>query len=733
LLACATTAAAQEAEVLFPRPAELAPAVRFWTRVYTEVDTSSGFLHDPVNLDVVYETLRFTPSPTSRERRRLTARAVERYSAILEKLARDDRPALSTEEARVLALWPAGTSRAELRAAADRIRFQLGQADRFKAGLARSGRWKAYIEQVFAEKGVPRELAALPHVESSFDPTAYSKVGAAGLWQFTRSTGLRYMQIDHIVDERRDPFLSTHAAAQLLSDNYSVIQSWPLAITAYNHGLAGMRRAAEQQKTTDIGVIVRNYKSRIFGFASRNFYAAFLAAVDVDANYERYFGSVDIDSPENLAVVVTPDYVEAATIARALNVPATELERLNPALMETVWAGDKLVPRGFELRVPALAGTAPATLLASLPNEARFAAQRPDLQHRVNSGETLSVIAQRYRVSVASLIRANGLNDRGFIRAGQVLNLPQAGNAPVVMVASADVPEPRGGEYVVQRGDSIDRIARRFGIDQVELLSANAIYDRNRIYVGQVLRLPSEDGVLQDAAQVLPAVATAVADALLPSAAADEPIAITPIAAEPAVAVATVTALPPSDVPMVAVNDAPLPTVLDVENAETDLESNVLASTQAPLAADPSDYTVATDGTIEVHDVETLGHYADWLEIRTQRLRDLNGMPFERAVVVGQRISLDFSRVDAQTFEQRRIAYHEQHQEVFFQTYQIADIREHVIRPGQSVWVLAQRTYNVPVWLLRQYNPDLDLERVNPGTVVKFPHLERIDAETGAV
>ena len=530
LLLCAASAAAQEAEVLFPRPAELQPAVRFWTRVYTEIDTSSGFLHDPVNLDVVYETLRFAPNPSSRERRRATARATERYSAILTKLASDDRSALDTDEARVLALWPAGTSRSELRAAAGRIRFQLGQADRFKAGLERSGRWKAYIEQVLAEKGVPRELASLPHVESSFDPTAYSKVGAAGLWQFTRSTGLRYMQIDHIVDERRDPFLSTHAAAQLLSDNYSVIQSWPLAITAYNHGLAGMRRAAEQQKTTDIGVIVHNYKSRIFGFASRNFYAAFLAAVDVDANYERYFGPLDIDSPENLAVVVTPDYAEASTIAQTLNLSARELERLNPALMETVWAGDKLVPRGFELRVPARAGTDPAILLAGIPNEARFAAQRPDLQHRVRSGETLSVIAQRYRVSVASLIRANGLNNRGFIRAGQVLNLPQAASAPAavsVAAAATEVAEPPGGEYVVQHGDSIDRIARRFGIDQAELLSANEIYDRNRIYVGQVLRLPGEDGVLEDAAQILPAVAAVVADTLLPPAAADDRASVT--------------------------------------------------------------------------------------------------------------------------------------------------------------------------------------------------------------
>jgi membrane-bound lytic murein transglycosylase D len=724
LVSLVGVAAAQTPETLFPRPTALEPAIRFWTRVYTEVGTDSGFLHDSVNLNVVYETLEFPSHPSPRERRRATLRAMEKYSDILKSLARGNRSGLNTDEARVLALWPEGTANTELREAAERIRFQLGQADRFKAGLVRSGRWKSYIESVLAERGVPRELAALPHVESSFDPTAYSKVGAAGLWQFTRSTGLRYMQIDHIIDERRDPFLATPAAAQLLSDNYAVIQSWPLAITAYNHGLAGMRRAVVQQKTDDIGVIVHNYRSRTFGFASRNFYAAFLAAVDVDSDPERYFGPLDIESPEDLLVVSTPDYVDVATVARALQVSNAELQRLNPALMETVWAGDKFIPRGFELRVRRSAGTDVAALLTAIPAAERFAAQRPDVQHRVRSGETLSGIAQTYRVSVAALVRSNGLDSRGFIRAGQMLNLPTAaGTAPVavaVAVADARAPNPAavapGGEYVVRNGDSIDRIARRLGVEQETLLAANDITNRNRIYAGQVLRVPGvEEASVESAEADLPALARAVADTLVAPAAASF---VSEAGESPALSDEV------EEVDQVAAND--------IENAVTDLDSNVLSSTQATLAADPSDYTVADD-TIEVQAMETLGHYADWLEIRTQRLRDINGMPFTRAVVYGQRIRLDFSRVDRAEFERRRVAYQEHLQEAFFLAHQIADIKNHVIRTGESVWVLAQRTYDVPVWLLRQYNPDLDLDRVAPGTVVKFPELRPITAEAGEV
>lgn len=633
-------AQAANAQELFPRPPETRSAIEFWTRVYTEVDSNGGFLHDSRNLAVVYQTLDFGENAGSRQRSRIRDREAEKYEQILKKLATGERGALSTDEARVLAMWPAGTSNEEFALAQSRVRFQLGQADRFLAGLVRSGRWRPYIEQVLDQAGLPSELAVMPHVESSFDPTAYSRVGAAGMWQFTRSTGLRYMRIDHIIDERRDPYLSTDAAARLLKDNYDVIGSWPLAITAYNHGLAGMRRAVRDVGTDDIGEIIEKYSGRSFGFASRNFYPAFIAALDVDRNAERYFGDVAIDAAIDVTIVTLPDYVDAAPLASAWQLSLDELQRFNPALMETVWQGDKYVPRGFDMRLPASADSDRDGLIAAIPSGLRFAAQRPDLYHRVGSGDTLSQIAERYGISLSALIRANGLDNRNFIRIGQQLTLPVAGSevAAVAAVAArqetaAEPPRPTTTELIPE-------------------------------IVAEVQQAEEEE---------------------------------------------------------------------DEESLETSVEpdSNLLASNQATLAADPSDYSVSPDASIVVQDMETLGHYADWLEIRTQRLRDINGMPFEQAVVVGRRIQLDFSNVNADLFEARRIAYQAERQESFFLAYQIDTIAEHTVRSGESLWLLALREYDVPVWLLRQYNPDVDLDRVRPGTVIRFPQLRSIASNVG--
>jgi membrane-bound lytic murein transglycosylase D len=515
-----------------------------------------------------------------------------------------------------------------------------------------------------------------------------------------------------------------------------------------------MRRAVAQQKTTDIDVIVRRYESRSFGFASRNFYTAFLAAVDVDAAPEKYFGPLSINAPDDTIVVQLPDYMSPRTIATAFLVDETTLRELNPALTAVVWSGDKYVPRGFELRLPRGIGE-PGQLLASIPSSERFAAQSPDVYHRVRRGDTLSQIASQYRVSLAALMETNNLRSRDIIRAGQTLTLPvnqatlaaaareqrEAEAAVATVAVAATAPNGNAGVYVVEPGDSIERIARKLGVDEEILLAENGIRNRNRIQVGQELRVSAPIAVAA-AVMTVPAVdappAVSASDASLAGVAE---VGETVPAVEENLTVAESDMAVSEACPFAALycRDAMVAAALtpageSVETAgeeitqdpTTALDANVLASVQDELAADPSDYTVAADYTIEVQALETLGHYADWLELRTQRLRDVNGMPFSRAVVIGQRVKLDFSRVDPAEFERRRTAYQQSMQEAFFRSYQIVDIEDHVVRPGESLWVLAQRRYGVPVWLLRQYNPDLQLDNVMPGAVVKFPQLKVI-------
>ncbi len=709
-LAClAGDAVAQQ----LPRPPEIEPDVRFWTRVYTEISTDAGFIHDNRHLDVVYRTVRFDEDASQRTRQNQINAAFESLRGTLGTLAGGKRDNLSQEEQRVLSLWPEDVSNRMLASAVDRLRFQRGQSDRFRAGLIRSGRWKPYIHEVLRQEGVPIELAALPHVESSFDPTAYSRAGAAGMWQFTRSTGLRYMRIDHVVDDRRDPFFSTVAAARLLRDNYEVLQDWALAITAYNHGQAGMRNAVRSTGTDRIEVILREYDGRLFGFASRNFYVAFLAAVDVDAEAEAYFGPLDPDSEADTRVVNVPDFVTVSTLADAFDVDHDLLRDWNPALTSAVWSEDKFVPSGFRFRVPTDAVPNADQRMAAIPASLRYTAQRPDVLHRVQRGETLSGIAERYRVRQSALVDLNNLRSRNLIRVGQVLRLPGGNGALPITLAQRDgLPSGDGGTYIVRPGDSIDRIARMFGVSMEDLLARNAIVDADRIYVGQELALSAAAATVDAARRPEPEPEAEPARAM---AAGTPSESATVVESEAASAVD----LEPE---LQAVAEVPLQGTAE-GNTEMGGDINVLASDQAEMAADPSDYLVRADGTIEVQALETLGHYADWLEIRTQRLRDINGMPFREPVVIGRRLSLDFSVVSAAEFEVRRVAYQRETQEEFFQAYDVTGVEHHVVERGESLWELALRDFRVPVWLVRQYNPDLDLDRVVPDTVVNFPVL----------
>ncbi len=719
VLAVLSALATADADELssFPRPPALEPDIRFWIRVYTEVDTQGGLIHDRRNLDVVYQVIRFPPGLAEGAQEPRIDKAKQRYRDILLKLAEGERQNLDSEARRVLSLWPKNVSNRTLRAAARRLRFQRGHADSFRGGLIRSGAWAPYIRRTLSEMGLPLELAALPHVESSYNPTAYSHAGAAGLWQFTRSTGRRFLRIDHVMDERWDPLRATLAAARLLKYNRGVTGSWPLAITAYNHGAAGMRRATRELGTRDIAPIVRRYRSPSFRFASRNFYVAFLAALDVERDAEKFFGPLRRDAPVDSEIVEIPAYLSVATLVQALGVDSAMLRRDNPVLQPSVWNGSKYIPRGYPLRVSRNLTRAPATeALASIADSERFAAQIPDHAYKVRRGNTLSAIAARFGVSPKHIVELNGLRNRHHIRVGQVLLLPPPHTSNPTAVASAGSspvePSPRfaDGLYRVRRGDTFSSIARRFGVDETQLLAANHLRNKDRIYVDQTLQVSASTAEVAGPATAVPASLTL------------------PAAGSSATAVAA-TSVSELDMAAVEIGAVEAAEPARAEGAQG-LEAVPSLGIQPALAADPSDYSVASDGTIEVQAAETLGHYAEWLQLRARRLRRINNIKYGRPLVIGQRLGLDFARVNPEIFAQRRLAHHRSLQAAFFQQFQITGTGTHVVRPGDSLWILSQREYAVPVWLLRQYNPDLNFKAVVPGTRITIPRLERRLEET---
>jgi len=625
----------------FTPPAELEKDVRFWIRVYTEVTTDQGLLHDDWNLGLVYEVLRFDAATAPAQRERRVAEAKARYAALLKWFAAGATDDLTAHEQRILhAFGPNATPR-DFRDAIDRIRSQLGQADRFHEGLIRAAVWEKEIARTLTQHGVPAEIAALPHVESSFNLAAYSKVGAAGLWQFMPSTAKRFMRVDKVVDERLDPYSATEAAANLMLYNYRLLGTWPLAVTAYNHGPGGLRRAQDELGSSDIAVIVKRYQGATFGFASRNFYVAFLAALEVDRNADKYFGPITRLPDTDSTPVELPDYIPVEALARAFKVDLGALRVLNPALRPPIWNGSRFVPRGYELRLP---GNPPhAEITAAwerLPPTQRYVAQRNDGTHKVRRGETAATIAAASGVSLSRLLAANGW--------------------------------------------SADHTATR----------------------GETVRIPQPASRAEAAGAV-------------------------PAAAPPA-AVATAA---PAGLPELPADSVPPPAAKSVRApkepvSERQTEGEALLPAAAPSGnPDTTDYGVGAGDTVIVQAAETLGHYADWSGVNAQALRTLNKLHKNAMVTLGHKVKLDFSKVSAEQFEAARREYHQHLQEDYFAAHRIAGTENYSVKRGDSLWVIAQQHADLPVWLVAQYNPDVDFNEVRPGTVITLPRVAPINRQ----
>lgn len=673
VLAC-WAAQAGAAEEDFPVPANIVPAIEFWKRVYTEVDTQSGFLHDAVNLSVVYEAL-------SRDNDLIEAHRKQIISD-LKVLASGKRTGLSGSQQRILDLWGSDVSNARLELASGTVRWQLGQSDRFLEGLVRSGAYRGHIEAIARAKGVPIELAALPHVESSFHPGAFSSAAASGMWQFMRETAQRFMRVDAVVDERLDPYKASYSALEMLKRDYQMLGSWPLALTAYNHGANGIARAARDTGSRDIGKIIADYKGPRFGFASRNFYPQFLAVLDVERNAERHFGRVELHRQPEFVEYELPAYLDASVVAGTLGVSLQDLKRDNPALQPVIWNSNKRIPRGYVLKIDrsAFRGDLQASMNA-IPPVQFFTDQIADLSYTVRSGDSLSGIASRYNTSVSELVTINQLRDRHSIRAGQALILPQQnGTVPTLVVANRAPDVPENGSYIVRRGDTLSTIASRYKVDVARLRALNNLDNRNLIFPGQTLRLA-------------------------------------PAANAQVAAIATPEAAP------AARQQAPAAVQGAVLAAEAGTHAAVVAANTAALAID---YSVAADNTIEIHNDETLSHFADWLGISSASLRNLNQLRTNAAVRVGDRIKLDFSKVAKSGFEAKRNTYHSALQAQYFASYRISDTESYSIKRSELLGTLARKR-SVPMWLLRQYNPAIvDTSQVKIGQVVVFPIVEKV-------
>ncbi len=449
----------------FPEPVALRTQVKFWQKIFGVYSKHQIVVHDPENLARVYSVLDFRDRAAAGEsalvldvlQRDAIARERERIRGVLLRLdaRQGNNGGLDAEERKVWDLFAKDKDPRRFALAAEpaRIRTQRGLRERFAEGVRISRRYLAEMEEVFRREGLPTQLTRLPLVESCFDIEAYSKVGAAGIWQFMPSTGRSYLSIAGVVDERRDPLRATRGAALHLKENYQALGSWPLAITAYNHGRAGVARAVRETGSSDIGVIVKRYRGPLFGFASRNFYAEFLAALEVERSYKDYFGDLQFDAPFKSDEIRLSEALGGHVAASCAAIPPEDLAALNPAVDSVVFRTGGNLPRGYLLRVPPGTAGAFQQRLAQIASDARVVAVRPSKAkhgrdkasavrvatrsrgsegkraatayrtHKVTRGQTLSNIAEKYRVPLTKLRSANGLRGNS-VKAGQVLRIP---------------------------------------------------------------------------------------------------------------------------------------------------------------------------------------------------------------------------------------------------------------------------------------------------------------------
>ncbi len=732
----------------------------------------SAIFHDPKLPERVYSVVdtgdgcgRSVSKKIKNERKRLKSAL---YNVALK--IESGETITKKEEIHLAGLFPQKNVKT-IRNASERIRCQSGVRDSFLAGLERFNRYSYLVDTVLKQYDLPNEIRYLPFVESSYNPAAYSKAGAAGMWQIMpRTARVLGLELDATIDERLDPEAATHGAARYLVKSRNSLGELarsidpgitdqeinPFIITSYNFGLTGMRRAISTVEPNYLSVLEK-YKSPSFQIAVKNFYTSFLAARHVALNAHKYFGEFYPAKKLEYQTVVLDHSTSIDRIKSVFKIDEEELKPLNLGLTRFIWHSWRMVPAGYQLKLPKREDQYAASI-SKLKSLAPETVAPGSEDYIVRKGDTACGIARALKVNCRELINVNRLGKRALIIIGQKLAIPR--KLTVVASSASKGPDKpkivKSGQqsekiYKVRRGDSACKIASRFAVSCRTLISVNQLGRKATIYVGQKLVIP---GLISDRAKATTLdennqylvqkgdFACSIAARFSVNCA--ELKRINELNKKATIYPGQKLKIPGLVVPNTTETAEQLAevdkSIAQINQPDTNTQGSSDATVQNESLSNLLDtlpdlsISISESGGNPVYRIwieadETLGHYSDWLGMgSTKTLRSLNKITSDKSLRIGQLLKLPVESADmVSRFEQKRMEYHQVLSESLKEHYDLVGIEKYRVLSGDSVWSLSNSS-GFPVWLLYRLNPKLKLANLRVGQEIILPKLKSKEA-----
>jgi len=744
----------------------------------------------------------------------------------------------------LLALFPEGSG-SMVRKAADGIRCQSGNRDRFYKALERYDIYGGLVRYALRRAGLPIDIQYLPFVESLYNPASFSRVGAAGLWQIMPGTakGLG-LKLTATLDERLDPELASYAASEYLSKSYLSLMAAarkfdpkttstdvsPFVITSYNYGVNGMRRAIEKYGP-NYSVVIDRYRSPTFQVAVKNFYASFLAARYVAKNADRYFGHRSAGKPLSYQTVLLHSPLSLGRFDRLFGLSRETLREYNPALTRFVWQGWRLIPAGYRLRLPGNTRDWSGEmdrLRTMVPESDEFTSS----EYIVKNGDTACAVAIAFQIPCQDLVDLNLLGRKATIRVGQKLQIPPSGDQEELsivdpgsyrvrkgdsacgiaqkfglgcreillingltrnsilqvdqhlLIPGVSLPDSRYQPYVVRRGDSACLIAARFRIPCARLLKENGLHSRALIFPGQTLRVPylvdrqttnaiektrkisishtvqlndtvceiaerymisckelmlanqlNSNGLIR-LGQVLlvPEVSLSLVKTLSRrEILAAHDVQHTVRLGETACGIARkyrirctllISANKLDEKAIILTGEELIIPGATIEQLDNRFEISVLDQ-KIDLSVQTTEINGQKRFRINTEPEETLQHYADWLQISDAgAIGNLNNITIGESLFIGDALFLPItSQKQLTIFERYRQDYHRMLVEEFKETFEVSEVQNYSVMKGESLWTIS-RKFDLPVWIVTRYNPSLRSQAPQVGDELQVPIVE---------